>query len=181
LIFKRLALALAAAACLATAAAIALVALAFAFYHLLANVLPPAGAAACLFFVAAIVAALAGLILVNAAKVGRGSRGQGRGQAPGAPAGLVDGLADMVRDRPVAAAALAATVGWVLTRSPGLAGVLGTLISRQGRGRRLSRAGVETPSSRSLTLISSRSPRCSSFPNCRIPPTRSRRPCPRTR
>jgi len=135
LIFKRIALALAAAACLATAAAIALVALAFAFFKLLRNVLPPAGAAACLCLAAAIVAALAGMILVKAAKVGRTGGGKGRG-APGAPAGLADNLADIVRDRPMAAAALAATVGWVLTRSPGLAGVLGTLISRQGRDRR---------------------------------------------
>jgi hypothetical protein len=134
LIFKRIALALAAAACLATAAAIALVALAFAFFKLLSNVLPPAGAAACLCLAAAIVAALAGMILVKAAKVGR-TGGKGR-SAPGAPAGLADSLADIVRDRPMAAAALAATVGWVLTRSPGLAGVLGTLISRQGRDRR---------------------------------------------
>ena len=137
MIFKRLALALAAAACLATAAAIALIALAFAFYELLANVLPPSGAAACLFFAAAIVAALAGLILMQTARLGRGGKkAQGRGQPPGAPAGLADSLADIVRDRPMAAAALAATVGWVLTRSPGLAGVLGTLISRPGRGRR---------------------------------------------
>jgi hypothetical protein len=135
LIFRRLALALAAAACLATASAIALIALAFAFYKLLANVLPPSGAAACLFFAAAIVAALAGLILMGAAKVGR-SGGKRRGPAPGAPAALADSLADMVRDRPMAAAAVAAAVGWVLTRSPGLAGVLGTLISRQGRDRR---------------------------------------------
>ena len=135
MIFKRLALALAAASCLATAAAIALIALAFAFYNLLANVLPPSGAAACLCLAAAIVAALAGMILMRAAKVGR-TAGKGRGHAPGAPAGLADGLAEMVRDRPMAAAALAAAVGWVLTRSPGLAGVLGTLISRQGRDRR---------------------------------------------
>jgi hypothetical protein len=136
LIFRRLALALAAAACLATASAIALIALAFAFYKLLSNVLPPAGAAACLCLAAAIVAALAGLILMRAAKVGARGLRRGRGQAPGAPAGLADSLADIVRDRPMAAAALAATVGWVLTRSPGLAGVLGTLISRQGRDRR---------------------------------------------
>jgi hypothetical protein len=134
LIFRRLALALAAAACLATAAAIALIALAFAFYNLLANVLPPSGAAACLFFAAAIVAALAGLILTRAAKVGRAGRARNHGA--GAPAGLADSLADIVRDRPIAAAALAAAVGWVLTRTPGLAGVLGTLISRQGRDRR---------------------------------------------
>jgi hypothetical protein len=136
LIFRRIALALAAAACLATAAAIALIALAFAFFKLLRNVLPPSGAAACLCLAAAIVAALAGMILTRAAKVGRRGRGQGRGHAPGEPAGLADSLADIVRDRPMAAAALAATVGWVLTRSPGLAGVLGTLISRRGRDRR---------------------------------------------
>ena len=136
MIFKRLALALAAASCLATAAAIALIALAFAFYQLLTNVLPPSGAAACLCLAAVIVAALAGLILMRAAKVGRPS-GKGRGKAPGAPPAFADTVADIVRDRPMAAAALAATVGWVLTRSPGLAGVLGTLISRQGRDRRV--------------------------------------------
>ena len=134
MIFKRLALALAAAACLATGAAIALIALAFAFYQLLANVLPPSGAAACVFVAAAIVAALAGLILMQSAKLGR-SAGKGKNHAPGAPVALADSLADIVRDRPMAAAALAAGVGWVLTRNPGLASVLGTLISRPGRNR----------------------------------------------
>jgi hypothetical protein len=133
LIFRRLALALAAAACLAAAAGTAIVALAFALYALLRDQLGPAGAAACVVLAAVILAALAGLILMQVAHVGKKPRAR---RGPGGAAGLGDGLADLVRDRPFAAAALAAAVGWVITRSPGLASTLGVIISRRDRDRR---------------------------------------------
>lgn len=137
MIFRRLTLALAAAACLAAAAGMAVVAIGYAVFALLRDQLGPAGAAACVVVLAALIAAIAGLILMQTVKVGRGRRGgRHEGLHGGAGAGLADGLADLVRDRPVAAAALATAVGWVLTRSPGLAGALGALISRTGRGRR---------------------------------------------
>ncbi len=135
MIFRRLTLALAAAACLAAAAGTVIVALAFALYALLRDQLGPAGASACVVLAAAIVAALAGLILMQTARVGRKPRGRA-GAPGGGPMGLGDGLADLVRDRPIAAAALAAAVGFVITRSPGLASALGLIISRRGRDRR---------------------------------------------
>jgi hypothetical protein len=135
LIFRRLALALAAAACLAAAAGPAIVALAFALYALLRDQLGPAGASACVVLAAVILAALAGLILMQVAHVGRRPHPRER-RGGGGSMGLGDGLADLVRDRPVAAAALAAAVGWAITRSPGLASTLGLLISRRGRDRR---------------------------------------------
>jgi hypothetical protein len=136
LIFRRLALALAAAACLAAAAGTAIVALAFALYALLRDPLGPAGAAACVVAAAVIVAALAGLILMQVAHVGRrGPRRREMGVGGGGALAF-DSLADLVRDRPFAAAVLAAAVGWVITRSPGLAGALGDIISRRDRDRR---------------------------------------------
>jgi hypothetical protein len=136
LIFRRVALALAAAACLAAAAAMAVVALGYALFALLRDPLGPSGAAACVVVVAALIAAIAGFVLMQSAKVGRAPHKRRGGGGAGAPANLTDSMADLVRDRPAPAAALAAAVGFVLTRSPGLAGVLGTLISRQGRDRR---------------------------------------------
>ena len=133
MIFRRLTLALAAAACLAAAAAMAVVALGYALYALLREPLGPPGASACVVIVAALIAAVAGYVLMRSARVGRR---RGPDHRHGAPMGLGDSLADLIRDRPVAAAALATAVGWVLTRSPGLASALGALISRPGRGRR---------------------------------------------
>jgi hypothetical protein len=133
LIFRRLALALAAAACLAVAAGMAVVALGYAVFALLRDPLGPPGAAACVIVLAALIVAISGFVLMRTAKVGRTGR---RPHGGGASANLSDSMADLVRDRPIAAAALAASVGWVLTRSPGLAGLVGTLTSRQGRDRR---------------------------------------------
>ena len=134
MIFRRLTLALAAAACLAAAAAMAVVALGYALYALLREPLGPPGASACVVIVAALIAAVAGYVLMHSARLGRGRRAHDHRH--GAPMGLGDSMADLIRDRPVAAAALATAVGWVLTRSPGLASALGALISRPGRGRR---------------------------------------------
>jgi hypothetical protein len=136
LIFRRLALALAAAACLAAAAGTAVVALAFALYALLRDQLGPSGAAACVVLAAVILAALAGLILMQVAQAGRRPKGRSGAGVGAGPIGLGDSMADLVRDRPIAAAVVAAVVGWVITRSPGLAGVLGTIISGRGRTRR---------------------------------------------
>lgn len=108
------------------------VALGYALFALLRDPIGPSGAAACVAVAAVVIAGIAGVVLMGAAKAGRA----GRRPHGGAPANLSDTMADLVRDRPVAAAALAAAVGFVLTRSPGLTGVLGTLISRQGRDRR---------------------------------------------
>jgi hypothetical protein len=128
LIFRRIALALAAAGCLAAAAAVLVVALGYALFAALRGPIGAPAASACVALAAALIIAIAGFVLSRAARVGRVGR-----RAHGGPANLPDALADLVRDRPVAAAALAAAVGFVLTRSPGLASLLGVVASRRDR------------------------------------------------
>lgn len=134
MIFRRLSLALAAAACLATAASIVVVALAFALYAVLREPFGPAAAAGGVALAAALFMLIFGVVLAQAARVGAGRRSRGRGGLDSAR--LVDAVEDLVRDRPIAAAALAAAAGWLFTRAPGLASALGEIISGRGRGRR---------------------------------------------
>jgi hypothetical protein len=129
-LFRRLALALAAAACLAAAAGMVVIAAGYALFAALRDDIGPAGASAVVALAAAVVVALMGLALGLIA----------RGRVRPAPRGRVDSLADrvgdLVRDRPIAAAGVAAAAGWILTRSPALASVVATLISERGRGRK---------------------------------------------
>lgn len=127
---RKLVLKLAAASAVAAAAAMAVVAGGYALFALLRDYLGPAGAAASVAAVAALFALVAALVLFG--KTGAGRRREPRG----GPAGLTDRLADLVRDRPVAAAAVAAAAGWIFTRNPALAALVAAALSDRGSDRR---------------------------------------------
>lgn len=128
MIARRIALALAAAGSLVAAAGMLVVALGYALYAALRDPIGAPWACAVVALVAALIVVVAAFALASAAKVGRAAH-----KPRGGGANLSDTLADLVRDRPVAAAALAAAVGFVLTRSPGLASLLGAVASRRDR------------------------------------------------
>lgn len=128
-LLKRFAAFLAAAACLATAAAMVVVAAGYALFAALRDDLGPAGASAVVALTAAVMIGVCGVLMMLLAK-------PKTRQPRAGTEGLADRLGDLVRDRPIAAAGLAAVAGWVMTRSPALAGVLATLISKPGGGKR---------------------------------------------
>ncbi len=129
-LFRRLALALAAAACLAAAAGMVVIAAGYALFAALRDDLGPAGASAVVALAAALVVGLMGLAL------GLIARGKAKPAPRSGVEGLADRVGDLVRDRPIAAAGVAAVMGWIVTRSPALATVVATLISERGRGRK---------------------------------------------
>jgi ABC-type amino acid transport system permease subunit len=127
-LLRRLTLGVAAVACLATSAAMAVVAAGYALFAACVEQLGPAGASAVVALAAAVLALIFGLILALVAR--------GRKPAPRPVHDVADRLADLVRDRPIAAAAVAAAAGWVMTRNPALAKIASSLISPRRPGRR---------------------------------------------
>lgn len=121
MIKRVLATALAAGAALGLAGS-AVVALSFALYALLKPYITPAGASAGVALACVIVAGIGFAILTRRTK-GGGARPEvkkARDHAPGGGFG-VDRLMDLARERPIAAAAVAA--GLVALRNPALVGV----------------------------------------------------------
>jgi hypothetical protein len=129
-LIRALVLKLAAACAVAAAAGMAVIAAGYALFAVLRDALGPAGAAAVVAAAAAAFALIGALLLFRRS----GSR---RGREPrGGPAGLTDRLVDLVRDRPVMAAAAAAAAGWIFMRNPALAAIVAAALSDKGGDRR---------------------------------------------
>ena len=108
---------IAAAAAIAAAAGIAIVALAFAFYALLETYIGRAGAAGALALVCALGIGLVGLIAALKAR-GPRSRKLSKRSADQEAFGLTDRLIGLIREKPFAAAGVAAAVGLIAARNP---------------------------------------------------------------
>ena len=117
MIVERVLLLIAAVAAIAAAAAITLFALAFAIYALLVPYLTQAGAAAAVALLFALAILIAGLVMAARA------RGPKRDMVADTESlGLVARVMDLVKDKPFAAAGVAAAVGLLAMRNPRLIG-----------------------------------------------------------
>ena len=116
-----------AAAAAATAAVVTVVAASFALYAALKPEIGPAWAAAAVAAIAMIAAWV--LALVFRAKAPEDRR---RAEEP---VGFMERATDLVRERPLMAAAAAAAAGWIFIRNPALATVVAAALSEKNRGR----------------------------------------------
>jgi len=107
-----------AAAALAAAAAVAVIALAFAFYALLEPYIGRAGAAAALAGLCAITICLVGLMLALKARGPRLPSRRGERAADREAFSLTERLLTLIKDKPFAAAGVAAAVGLIAVRNP---------------------------------------------------------------
>ena len=106
-------------AAMATAAGVIVVAAAYALFALVRDALGPAGAAA-------VVCAAAGVLILLLALVAYSQfkHKPARRAAPGAKSGLAERVAEAVRERPAAAAGVAAAAGLLAWRNPQIASLL---------------------------------------------------------
>ncbi len=119
-------------AAMATAAGVIVVAAAYALFALVRDALGPAGAAA-------VVCAAAGVLILLLALVAYSQfkHKPARRAAPGAKSGLAERVAEAVRERPAAAAGVAAAAGLLAWRNPQIASLLLHLFDPAAkRGRR---------------------------------------------
>ena len=119
MIIERVLLLIAAVAAIAAAAAITLFALAFAIYALLTPYLTQAGAAGAVALLFALSLLIAGLIMAARARGPKRDAVSDRESL-----GLVAHLMDLVKDKPFAAAGIAAAVGLVAMRNPRMIGAV---------------------------------------------------------
>jgi membrane protein implicated in regulation of membrane protease activity len=118
-----------AAAALAAAAGLCVVAGGWALYSALtdgAN-LTPASAAALVALAAGLLALLGGWLVFRTVEEDELDDGS---------EGLVGRAVDLVRDRPVMAAAAAVAAGWIFVRNPALATLVATALTDRSRRRR---------------------------------------------
>ena len=120
MIFERTLLAAAAVAATAAAVAVAVVSAAFAVYALLKPNLGPAGAAACVAAIFALLAIAGALIAGMRAKAQHHPKVGGHEMGPG----LTERLLEVVREKPVTSAAAAIAAGVLAMRNPQLVGVV---------------------------------------------------------
>ena len=119
MIIQRLILAVISLALMATAASITVFAAAFAVYALLRDMLTPAGAAAAVMFLAALLAAGAAFVLGRSAKaplVKPAPKVSGRAPAPDG----VDRFVNLARERPFVAAGAAVAAGLLAIANPAI-------------------------------------------------------------
>ena len=113
--FEKTLMTLAAAAAIAAAAAVSVVALAFALYQVMLLWIGPAGAAAVVAGVAALIVLLAGIIAANKAGAGRHHRGPASGPVDHS---LIETIIGIVKDRPMLSAGAAIAAGVFALRNP---------------------------------------------------------------
>ena len=120
----------AALAAMAAAAAVVVVSASFAFYSLLRSYIGPAGAAASVTLVAAIVLGVLALVMFSKAK---GPKVKIRKPGEG---NLTERLTDLVSDRPVVAAGAAVAAGLLAWRNPTLVSTLLRVIEPRATDRK---------------------------------------------
>ncbi|MBV9510716.1 MAG: hypothetical protein JO303_10590 [Caulobacteraceae bacterium] len=118
MIIRRALCFIAALAATAGASFVVVFALAFGVYALLEPHLGPAGSAGCMVLGFAVLLGLAALIAALQLKPPRRGRRDREGQAQG----LAERLIAMIKDKPYAAAGVAAAIGLLATRNPRLIG-----------------------------------------------------------
>jgi hypothetical protein len=117
---------------MATAAGVIVVAAAYALFALVRDSLGPAGAAAVVCAAAAVLILLLALVAYAQFRHKPAKRA-----APGAKSGLAERVAEAVRERPAAAAGVAAAAGLLAWRNPQIASILLHLFDPAAkRGRR---------------------------------------------
>jgi uncharacterized membrane protein len=123
-ILRRVLLLIAAAAALMAATSVITIAIAFAVYAAFEPMMGRAFAAASTAGVFAVAIGLTALVLALMAQAGQRARASRR-----ADASLTDRIMDLVKDKPFAAAGIAAAVGMVAIRNPRMIGaVLGAFL-----------------------------------------------------
>jgi hypothetical protein len=133
---QRFLMAMAAAGAMAAAAAVVVIAAAFGVYALLEPLLGAAGAAGALALIVAILIGLAGWLAASMASRPRRSR-KGRNEGEREAMGLVERLMDLVGDKPLAAAGVAAAAAVMALRNPVvISAILTTLIDAISANRK---------------------------------------------
>ena len=124
MILRRVLLLIAAAAALMAATTVIIMAIAFAVYAALEPLIGRAYAAAATAAIFAAAIGLTALVLVLMAQAGQRARAASRSNAS-----LTDRIMDLVREKPFAAAGIAAAAGLVAIRNPRVIGaVLGAFL-----------------------------------------------------
>lgn len=119
-------------AAMATAAGVIVVAAAYALFALVRDSLGPSGAAAVVCAAAGVLILLFALVAYSQVRHKPAKR-----PVPGAKSGLAERVAEAVRERPAAAAGVAAAAGLLAWRNPQIASLLLHLFdSAPKRGRR---------------------------------------------